>query len=216
MTCFVWAAGFVVLGIAIWVTVFNLCFYSTATLLFFKIYLFIICKYAVAVFRHPRRGRQISLRIVVSHYVIAGIWTQDLQKSSQYSYPLSHLASPVSGILKFLFSLGLSKPFCALASDLRTLGVRALRSAAWCISLATGMRDLSLFLWLHRVLQLPSYSGGCWCHWKPQRSACFCSQSSFHSVLKTTNRQKAYPGDLWKKERPPNYPEKKQENKLFL
>jgi hypothetical protein len=35
-------------------------------------------------------------------------------------------------------------------------------------------------------------------------------------VLKTTNRQKAYPGDLWKKERPPNYPEKKQENKLFL
>jgi hypothetical protein len=30
---------------------------------FFKIYLFIICKYTVAVFRHSRRGRQISLQI---------------------------------------------------------------------------------------------------------------------------------------------------------
>jgi hypothetical protein len=40
---------------------------------FFKIYLFIICKYTVAVFRHPRRGRQISLRVVVSHHVVAGI-----------------------------------------------------------------------------------------------------------------------------------------------
>jgi hypothetical protein len=39
---------------------------------FFKIYLFIICKYTVAVFRHPRRGHQISLRMVVSHHVVAG------------------------------------------------------------------------------------------------------------------------------------------------
>jgi hypothetical protein len=38
---------------------------------FFKIYLFIICKYIVAVFRHSRRGRQISLQMVVSH-VVAG------------------------------------------------------------------------------------------------------------------------------------------------
>jgi hypothetical protein len=37
------------------------------------IYLFIICKYTVAVFRHSRRGSQISLRMVVSHYVVAGI-----------------------------------------------------------------------------------------------------------------------------------------------
>jgi hypothetical protein len=37
------------------------------------IYLFIICKYTVAVFRHSRRGRQISLRLVVSHHVVAGI-----------------------------------------------------------------------------------------------------------------------------------------------
>jgi hypothetical protein len=40
---------------------------------FLKIYLLIICKYTVAVFRHTRRGRQISLRMVVSHHVVAGI-----------------------------------------------------------------------------------------------------------------------------------------------
>jgi hypothetical protein len=89
---------------------------------FFKIYLFIICKNTVAVFRHfffsllphslqpkdwfiickytragfshTRRGHQISLRMVVSHHVVAGIWTQDLRKSSQCSQPLSHLSSP--------------------------------------------------------------------------------------------------------------------------
>jgi hypothetical protein len=33
----------------------------------------IICKYTVTVFRHPRRGHQISLRMVVSHHVVAGI-----------------------------------------------------------------------------------------------------------------------------------------------
>jgi hypothetical protein len=37
------------------------------------IYLFIICKYTVAVFRHSRRGYQISLQMVVSHHVVAGI-----------------------------------------------------------------------------------------------------------------------------------------------
>jgi hypothetical protein len=38
----------------------------------------IICKYIVAVFRHTRRGCQISLQMVVSHHVVAEIWTQDL------------------------------------------------------------------------------------------------------------------------------------------
>jgi hypothetical protein len=33
----------------------------------------VICKYTVAVFRHTRRGRQISLWMVVSHHVVAGI-----------------------------------------------------------------------------------------------------------------------------------------------
>jgi hypothetical protein len=34
--------------------------------------------------------------MVVSHHVVAGNWTQDLWKSSQCSYPLSHLSSPHS------------------------------------------------------------------------------------------------------------------------
>ena len=51
-------------------------FYFFLMLLFFflkKIYLLIICKYTVAVLRHSRRGRQISLQMVVSHHVVAGI-----------------------------------------------------------------------------------------------------------------------------------------------
>jgi hypothetical protein len=39
---------------------------------FLKKDLFIICKYTVAVFRHSRRGRQISLQMVVNHHVVAG------------------------------------------------------------------------------------------------------------------------------------------------
>jgi hypothetical protein len=38
-----------------------------------RIYLLIICKYTVPVFRHTRRGRQISLWMVMSHHVVAGI-----------------------------------------------------------------------------------------------------------------------------------------------
>jgi hypothetical protein len=53
----------------------------------------IINKYTVAVFICTRRGCQISLLVVVSQHVAAGIWTQDLRKSSQCSYPLSHLTS---------------------------------------------------------------------------------------------------------------------------
>jgi hypothetical protein len=71
----------------------------------FKIYLFIICKYIVAVFRHTRRGSQISLRMVMSHHVVAGIWTRDLQKSSRVLLPTepSHqLTSPVIIFIGFL------------------------------------------------------------------------------------------------------------------
>ena len=40
---------------------------------FFKIYLFIfVCKYIVVIFRHTRRGYQISLQMVVSYHVVAG------------------------------------------------------------------------------------------------------------------------------------------------
>jgi hypothetical protein len=38
-----------------------------------EIYLFIICKYTGVVFRHTFRGHQISLQMVVSHHVVAGI-----------------------------------------------------------------------------------------------------------------------------------------------
>jgi hypothetical protein len=54
---------------------------------FFFFYLFIIWKYIVAVFRHSRRGSQISLQMVVSHHVVAGIWTLDLRKSSWVLLP---------------------------------------------------------------------------------------------------------------------------------
>ena len=64
------------------------------------IYLLVIYKYTVAVFRHPRRGHQTSLQLVVSHHVVAGNWTQDLWKSSQCSYLLSHLSSPSSEFQK--------------------------------------------------------------------------------------------------------------------
>jgi hypothetical protein len=57
--------------------------------------LFIILhKYNVADFRCTRRGCQISLQVVVNYHVVDGIWTQDLQKISQCSHPLSHLTSP--------------------------------------------------------------------------------------------------------------------------
>ena len=52
----------------------------------------IIHKYTVADFR---RGHQISLQVVVNHCVVARIWTQDLWKSSQCSYTLSHLTNLV-------------------------------------------------------------------------------------------------------------------------
>jgi hypothetical protein len=51
----------------------TLIFSSPILFYFLKIYLFIICKYTVVVFRHSRRRSQISSRMVVSHHVVAGI-----------------------------------------------------------------------------------------------------------------------------------------------
>jgi hypothetical protein len=48
-------------------------FFFKDLFIYLFIYLFIICEYAVAVFRHSRRQSQISLRMVVSHHVVAGI-----------------------------------------------------------------------------------------------------------------------------------------------
>ena len=49
-------------------------------------------KYTVAIFWHIRRGHQIPLQMVVSHHVVAGIWTQDLSEEQSVLLPaeLSH------------------------------------------------------------------------------------------------------------------------------
>jgi|UPI00001E64C1 hypothetical protein len=41
--------------------------------IFFIKDLFIVYEYTVAVFRHSRRGHRISLQMVVSHHMVAGI-----------------------------------------------------------------------------------------------------------------------------------------------
>jgi hypothetical protein len=61
-----------------------------------------ICKYTAAVFRHTS---QISLRMVVSHHVFAGTWTQDLQKSSRVLLPAEPSHQPSYDI----YSLVLNK-----------------------------------------------------------------------------------------------------------
>jgi len=48
----------------------SVCFFFFSFLSFF--FKFILHKYTVAVFRHTRRGHQISLQMVVSHHVVAG------------------------------------------------------------------------------------------------------------------------------------------------
>jgi hypothetical protein len=70
----------------------------SSNIFFLKIYLFIICKYTVAVFRHSRRESQISLRMIVSHHVVAGIWTPDLRKSSRVLLPTEPSHQPSSNI----------------------------------------------------------------------------------------------------------------------
>ena len=52
----------------------DLIFFSNKSQIFVVfIYLFYVCEYTVTVFRHTRRGHQISLLMVVSHHVVAGI-----------------------------------------------------------------------------------------------------------------------------------------------
>ena len=69
--------------------------------LFFKDLFIFISKYTVAVFRCTRRGRQISLRIVVSHHVVAGVWTRTFRRAVEPSlHPSFHFL-----ISYFLFSL---------------------------------------------------------------------------------------------------------------
>jgi hypothetical protein len=59
--------------------------YDYCYTIFLKIYLFILYEYTVTLLTHTRWGDQIPLQTVVSHHMVAGIWTQDLWKSSQCS-----------------------------------------------------------------------------------------------------------------------------------
>jgi hypothetical protein len=63
------------------------------------IYFFI---YTVAVLRHTRRGCQISLRMVVSYHVVAGIWTLGLRKSSRMLLPTEPSHQPPTGLFYLL------------------------------------------------------------------------------------------------------------------
>jgi hypothetical protein len=95
---------------------------------FLKIYSFIIRKYTVAVFRHSRRGSQISLGMVVSHHVIAGIWTPDLRKSSRVlllTEPSHQPRSPAVWVLH-----ACSKAW-VLVSALHKLGVVVYNCNIW-------------------------------------------------------------------------------------
>jgi nuclear pore complex protein Nup62 len=80
------------MSVCAWESVWVHCMYVCG---FFKDLFIIICKYTVAVFRHTRRGSQILLRMVVSHHVVAGIWTLDLRKSSQVLSPTEPSHQPL-------------------------------------------------------------------------------------------------------------------------
>jgi hypothetical protein len=69
-------------------------------LFFLKIYLFITCKYTVAVFRHSRRGRQIRscYRWLWATMWLLGFELQTFGRAVGCSYPLSHLTSPAVDI----------------------------------------------------------------------------------------------------------------------
>jgi hypothetical protein len=77
-----------------------------------------------------RRRSQISLWMVVSHHVVAGIWTQDLWKNSQWSYPLSHLSSPYFWFFETVF---LCVALAVLKLSLWSrLALNSQRSACFC------------------------------------------------------------------------------------
>jgi hypothetical protein len=63
----------------------------------------------------------VAVQMVVSHHVVTGIWTQDLQKSSQCSYLLSNLTSPKS---YKRIKLGLKKSKRKLGVVARTFNLR--------------------------------------------------------------------------------------------
>jgi hypothetical protein len=64
--------------------------------------LYYVHEYTVAVFRHTRRGHQISYRWLWATMWLLGIELRTSGKSSQCSWPLSHLSSPQKIIYNIL------------------------------------------------------------------------------------------------------------------
>ena len=135
----------------------------------------IIHKYTVAVFRRTKRGRQISLRVVLSHHVIAGIWTQDLRKSSHCSYPLSHLASPWDKFLSWgQFHSTIFSRSCQTL--LQEAGAVLCMSVYEAVPSSSYLQDIYFltfywFLWIsHHALQ--SHSSPCHLHISSHMALC--------------------------------------------
>jgi hypothetical protein len=68
----------------------------TSQLLNIYLFIYLFIYYTVAVLRHSRRGSQILLWVVVSHHVVAGIWTPDLRKSSRVLLPTEPSHQPLN------------------------------------------------------------------------------------------------------------------------
>jgi hypothetical protein len=90
-----WLPSILVFELFLWTSNINSFLLKLESFFFLKIYLFIIWKYTVVVFRYTRREHQISLRVVVSHHVVAGIWTLDLWKSSRVLLPTEPSHQPL-------------------------------------------------------------------------------------------------------------------------
>jgi hypothetical protein len=117
------------------------------------IYLFIICKYTVAVFRHTRRGSQILLQMVVSHHVVAGIWTLDLQKSSPVLLPTepSHQPPRHEFLCNHLKTIPILLTFCKATPLLIIRGATSWSTRG------------HVYTWPWWVLSLTSFTSRCCC-----------------------------------------------------
>jgi hypothetical protein len=127
-------------------------FQSPYLFFFFKIYLFIICKYTVAVFRHSRKGVRSCYRWLWATMWLLGFELWTFGRAVGCPYPLSHLTSPQSPYLNFLLNAGpsllgalLVHPFLYLCINfLPLLELEVLTSSsppgsrtyiyAWCIT----------------------------------------------------------------------------------
>ena len=95
--------------------------------LFFLRFVCFMVKYTVTVFRHTRRrGHRILLQVFVSHHVVAGIWTQDLRKSSQWVLLTAEPSLQPHHACFLLYSVCMLYMFTCvgcMCEDRRTLGL---------------------------------------------------------------------------------------------